>query len=472
MISKIKTALTTDGLILPGTRILIAVSGGADSISLLHVLSKLASELDIQLCAAHLNHRIRGKDADKDEAFVEKFAKKLKIPFFKGRANVPAMAKRKKISLEMAAREARYSFLKKTARKIKANVILTAHTADDQAETVILKLARGAGSGGLAGIARFANLDGILLARPMLDITREEIISYLKKHHIQWQEDKSNSDTSFLRNRVRLEILPLLKKRLSPSIYKTLARTADILRQDDSFIGTLAESFLPYCLASVKSGNGIDVERIKSLPPAVRRRVIRIWLVSEGIDDKLAGYDAILRVESLASRAKGSGQVPLSGSKIARREYGSILITGKKETKTGRKRNGKTRIKKRGDTIIRQEGLKVSCRKGKGPIKDKTTGPGHLPARASISMKRTSGSPIFLRHWRKGDRMKPFGLKGSKKLHDIFVDAKVPARKRDSVPVFECRGEIVWIPGYRIASGWELKSSSDPSLVIRIEKTP
>ena len=237
MLEKTQHSVRKHGLIRRGQHVLVAVSGGADSVAMLLALDELKRLLGIRLTVAHLNHHIRGNEAKKDAEFVRKLAAGLKIPFVGGDADVPRLAKSRGLSIEMAAREARYEFLADAARKKGADVIATAHTADDQAETVLLKLCRGAGSRGLSGIPRETTINGVRVVRPLLDVTRVEIESFLRRKKQAWREDRTNRDTAYLRNRVRHELLPMLESKLNPGIREALLRTADILREEDDLLG-------------------------------------------------------------------------------------------------------------------------------------------------------------------------------------------------------------------------------------------
>ena len=234
MLKKLQSAIKDHELLEQGQRVLIGVSGGADSVSLVHALKELAPDLKITLLIAHLDHMVRGKEAEEDAEFVRSLARSLKIQCIVERADIPQMAKNRGISIEMAAREARYASFGRTGRKLKADVVVTAHTADDQAETVLLKLARGAGPAGSAGIARITTNGTMTVVRPMLDISREEVLAFLNKRSLEWREDKSNQDTLFLRNRVRHVVLPLIEAALNPQAKKALCRFADIAGEEDS----------------------------------------------------------------------------------------------------------------------------------------------------------------------------------------------------------------------------------------------
>ena len=219
-----------------GKRVLVAASGGADSTALALALKTLGCGIAL----AHVHHGIRGKSADADARFVRALAKKLGAPFFLGTFDVPAEAKRRGESLEMAARRVRRDFLAATARREKIRWVATGHTADDQAETVLMRIARGTSITGLAGIPYVARQGGVRFIRPLRDATRGQIVNYLKSRRQTWREDESNAEDFALRNRVRHEILPLLEKRLNPGVRQALVRLAEIAAAEDEVMAALA----------------------------------------------------------------------------------------------------------------------------------------------------------------------------------------------------------------------------------------
>jgi tRNA(Ile)-lysidine synthase len=444
----------------------VAVSGGADSVALLHVLHSLAKVNRWRLTVAHLEHGIRGKTSRDDAAFVQKLARRLKIPCIVGRAKVPALAKREGVSLEMAAREARYTFLVRTALRVGADMIATAHNADDQVETLLLKFLRGAGRGGLSGIAPSTEVSGIRVVRPLLEIHRSVIEAYLRAQKYLWREDESNADSAFMRNRVRHELLPLLAREYNPGIRQTLQRTREVLVAEDEWLDDLARGILKECLEE-----GVSVplrsDRLGVYPLAARRRVIRLWLYGQGVPEEGLGFDSVSRVDRLVGQTTGSGAVELSGGWKVRRHYGCLQVQSREcvETLTAR-----LKLKVPGKTVIPEWGLTVSITEKPGVVKEKGAGPGIFPAKASLNAAVWAKRTLWIRGWKAGDRMVPFGMTGSRKIQDILVDAKIPRADRHRVTVVECDGEIIWIPGYRIAAGWAVANSANKNLQVDVFK--
>ena len=461
--ASVQTLLIDSSLADAGAHVLVAVSGGADSVALLHALHALAKRKRWQLTVAHLEHGIRGKDSRDDAAFVRGLARRLNLPCVVGRAKVPQLARQQGVSLEMAAREARYAFLVRTARRVGASLMATAHTADDQVETILLKFLRGAGRGGLSGMAPETVVSGLRVIRPLLAVTRAHIEAYLRAGKYAWREDETNTDPAFLRNRVRHELLPLLERDYNPGIRQTLQRTQAVLAAEDEWLDDLARKILAECrdtgwiapsLARSNAGRdpGVHPEDEKTIsrrllgahPLAARRRVIRLWLFGQGVPEAGLAFDAVSRVDRLLGRSAGSGTVELSGGWKVQRHYDCLRV-GSPE-KAGLPAE-KVKLKLPGKTAIPGWGITLTVALGSGLVKEQGGGPGALPARASLNAAVWAQRPLWIRGWKPGDRMIPFGMKGSRKIQDILGDAKVPRAERSRVPVVECEGEIIWIPG-------------------------
>jgi tRNA(Ile)-lysidine synthase len=410
LIDKVKAAIERENLIPDGTRVVVGISGGADSVALLHILHRLG----YLLLAAHMNHSIRGAEADGDEAFVKTTCSKLKfVCYITDKVDVPALAKAKGISIEMAAREARHKFFRDL--KFGPNVrIALAHHADDQLENFFLRAARGAGSGGLSGMRFVQELEGLTLIRPLLGIRRAEIIQWLKENKIKWREDATNTDETVPRNLVRRRILPLLEQ-INFQAAENILRTMEILREEDDFLSVSAE---------------LRMEDMSEYSKAIQRRIIQRWLIARGA---IPGFDSIEKVIEFAAETAGSRSLDLEGLRIVN-EYGTLKTVD--ATPPSR--------------------FSIRIEEGVGILRG--------PWCASVSLAKVAGREVTVRAASPGDRMEPYGMEGSKKLQDIFTDPKIPKAQRENWPVAECGGEIIWLPGYRIARGWELSSDCEPAL--------
>ena len=466
MLRTVQHTIQKHALLRPGDHVLIAVSGGADSVALAYALHFLKKRYRISITLAHLNHRIRGRAADQDAHFVKELAWRLGLRCVQGQTDVPRLARERGISLEMAARESRYDFLERTAREVGANCVATAHTADDQVETVLLKLTRGAGPQGISGIPYYTERRGVRIIRPCRDVTHTEAVRFLRRHGLIWREDKSNLDMTFLRNRVRHQVLPLLESKLNPQVRRAILRVAELLREENEWLDSIARGLWNECVESAKR-NELNVEKLNRLPLAARRRVLRLWLVAGGVDADQLGFETIENIERLLVAPRGTRAVPISGALRVVRRYKSLTL----EKNTAAACDVfSAKIAVPGETVLPDRGLRIVTKWATGILRERGGRAGDLPAAASLGAEAMRHSPILVRSWKAGDRIRPFGMSGSCKLQDLFVDQKVPRDSRDRIPVFECRGEIVWIPGYRIARGWEVKDPRSPSLHIYVRQ--
>lgn len=429
ILDTIRKTIERRGLFPPGARVVAGVSGGADSVALLRILHALGTPLTV----AHLNHRLRADESDADEAFVRELADELQLPVCVKSVDVKALADSGGLSIEMAARRARHAFFE----AFEGATIALAHHAGDQAETFILRLARGAGAEGLCGMDYIQRIGSLRLARPLLDIPRTEILAWLRAGGWTWREDASNTDENFLRNRVRHTILPLLEQELNPNIRETILRTMDILREEHAWMDDMLE--------------GVTPEEAAALPKAARRRVLRKWLFSQGADD--ADFDTVETLLEMMRKADGSRIVELNDDQRVVMEY-------------GRPRFEDRRARPAEPSWI------LTVEKGHGWKRDRTGTVGTLPAEASFDAVKVGGSAIEARAIRPGDRIEPLGMDGSRKLQDILTDLKVPQARRKAIPVVLCRGEIIWLPGYRIARGWAVRNAEAQSVHVRIEQSP
>jgi tRNA(Ile)-lysidine synthase len=421
----ILTSIEHHGLIPEGTRVVAAISGGADSVALLHAFHAL----EIPVTVAHLNHRLRGADSDADESFVQLLADELRFPFFSTTTDVKTLAATNGLSIEMAARRARHDFFSDFGDA----TIALAHHADDQVETFLLRLARGAGPEGLGGMPFVQSLQGLRIIRPMLELHRSEVVQWLEENEWAWREDASNQNEQYLRNRVRHAILPLLENELNPNIRHAILRTMDILREENGWMENLLG----------------DAAFDPKLPLAAKRRLLRRWLFDHGASE--AGYDAVGEIISLMDNGNGTTIFELNDRQRVVVEYGHPRF-------------------EQVDAPRQEPSWKLTVEAGTGWRKDQSEVFGLLPAEASFDAGRVGDAPIEVRSYQPGDRMQPLGGEGTRKLQDIFTDRKVPREQRKGIPVVLCRGEIIWLPGYRIAREWAVRGTDGKSVHVRIEQ--
>jgi tRNA(Ile)-lysidine synthase len=297
-------------------KLIVAVSGGADSVALLHLLLEAGYR---NLIVAHFNHRLRGKASDGDAAFVEKLAAKLDLPCEIAEGDVRKLASSRKCSLETAAREARYSFLATVAKKHRIRMVVLAHHADDQVETCLFNFLRGSGIAGLSGMkprsTRTIGGIGMELLRPLLPIPKGELIGYLKERKIRFREDATNAVADASRNKLRLKVLPLIEELLGPSFKGSIVRNASLLADEEDLLSSLTQ---PIALQEK-----LRVKLLRELHPALRRRVLHAWLKNRGIDEP--GFAEVERVASLLD-SEGPAKINLPGNRHARRRAGVLFV--------------------------------------------------------------------------------------------------------------------------------------------------
>ena len=426
----------------------MAVSGGADSVALLRLLAELRKEFGIVLSVVHLNHQLRGAESEGDERFVSDLAAQLKLPFHVSRTNAADYAKEKRISLEAAGRQLRYDFFFELVHGGKVNRIATAHTLDDQAETVLLKLVRGAGSRGLAGIYPSLPVpgvsDGAAIVRPLLGIRRLELEEYLKSIGQDWREDSSNRDLRHARNRVRHGILPRLERYLNPSVRTVLAETADIARAEEDYWQREVDGFM------ASSEEALSVDTLSALPVALARRVIRSQAQAQGLHLEFHHVESIRAV--LAGEVKGA-ELP-DGWSVARR--GHLLCFEKNKTASPDYAYelpipGKIELSESGVTL---EALLVTGAAAAA------YNPEQLLDRSRLDLR------LQVRNWRAGDRFWPAHTKAPRKVKELLQDRKIAGREREAWPVIVSGGEVIWVLEFPAPENLRARPG-EPAIVIR-----
>ena len=451
------------------SRLVAGVSGGADSVAMLFALHHLRERYALTLIAAHLNHQIRGADAQADEDFVRELAASLDIPCISEKADVPALAKASGVSLEMAARYARLDFFRRTARTEQADAVAVAHTSDDQVETILLRLFRGCGLLGLSGIPYTNELNGLRIIRPLRDVTHQDAELFLKERKHPWREDGTNQETDYLRNRVRHEVLPLIEKRLNPRVRGALLRMSDIVRVDNEWLDGAASHSFKKCVVP-GDDPALKLDRLNQLPLAEQRRIIMKWLAGQQVDQQTLDAESIRRIEQLALAVRGSKTVPLKAGWRVTRVYDKLVLQRGGE---GRKTHSfSVEIAVPGETRIPEAGLIVTTEQTRGIVRQKGAQIGRLPVCATINADVIGASPVTVRTWRFGDVFRPLGMEGHMKVQDIFVNRKVPRDCRCLWPLVECRSQIIWMPGYQVGKGWELPDDQTNAIKITITKGP
>ncbi|MCD6334737.1 MAG: tRNA lysidine(34) synthetase TilS [Candidatus Latescibacteria bacterium] len=415
-----------------GEKVLVAVSGGADSVALLDILSRLQEELHIRLHVAHLNHGLRGSDSDEDARFVEALCSDLGMPFTAGRKDVRAFVREQGFSLEEGARIVRYRFLKDVAEQVGAARIATGHTADDQAETVLFRLLRGSGVKGLGGMHPVREERFI---RPLLGVRRWEVEQYLTGRKLAFRCDRSNEDPAFTRNRIRRELLPLLRDRFNPNIVRTLVRAAAILRDEDDF----AERETALALDRIakkreKRKIVLDLPSFLEYHRALRRRLIR------RICGELAQSPGFEETERIMRLASGQGGMLRAASGIRVQRARDALLFKLGETPAFR-----VAVPIEGGIALPE--LEARLITSVFPRASSEESSWRSDATCAFFDRDTLAGRLIVRNREPGDRIQPFGMKGHKKVKDLLMDRKIPRILRDEVPVLCDAEKIIWVIG-------------------------
>lgn len=436
------------------TRLGLAVSGGADSVALFHLMLPACREAGIAITVVHLNHGLRA-EADDEARFVRELAERSGVAFLCEKVSVPDLV-RSGCSFEMAAREARMAFFARCCASEGLDAIATGHQADDVAESLLLRLARGAGATGLSGLRPHSHTRTLTLTRPLLAISGAALRTWLRQRNLPWREDASNRDSAIPRNRVRNDVLPLLESSWMPGLRARLCQSAELLREDDRLLETLAAQNT----ACFGTDDSVTVSSLLQQPEALQRRTLRQWLFRQG-QPGAAGIDAVLALLSLC-HTSGDWRHQLPGGALAVCTNHSLRLQTSDVTPPP------------AAALLQQEGrlfwgaLEISTRSAHG-ITSTAGGIGVYPAACALDSEKLRDKDVCVRARQPGDRIAPTGLDGSKKVHDLFVDAKIPEYLRDTIPVFVCGEEVVWIPGYRVSRHFAVPSPDAPSTQISVQ---
>jgi tRNA(Ile)-lysidine synthase len=427
-----------------GDRVAVAVSGGADSVALLRVLLELRTELGVVLGVAHFNHKLRGEQSDADEAFVADLAKHHGLELWVDRRDLQDDAV-SKLGVEAAGRQLRYTWFDQLAREARLDCVATAHTLDDQAETVLLKLTRGAGTRGLAGIypvlrRKEEHGSHYRIVRPLLAVTRDEVEAYLTPLEQTWREDESNLDRRFLRNRVRHELLPMLERDYNPNIREALTELAEVSRAEDEYWDALVTQ----ALTARISGAELTLEDFKGLPVALQRRIVKCFAERQrpALDFE--------HIEKLRLCAVGElRQVALPGGRFAIVKDDGLKICAE-QTLTSADYEywlpipGEVHVPELSATVrallVTEEFARES-------------------SDGSLLAADLVGTQLRLRNWKHGDRYRPAHRGSEEKLKRLFAEAKVPADERPAWPVALCGDDIVWVQALPVAADYQWKAT-------------
>ena len=469
LVSLIKLTIRRKELFEPGAKIVVAVSGGPDSVCLLHILYLLSSQWRLDLEVAHFEHGLRGRESRDDARFVEKLSHDFRLGFFIEHGNVKDFANREGIGIQEAARILRYEFLERVRIDTESTYIATAHTADDQAEEVILRLIRGAGLPGLSGIP-WARDNYIV--RPLLGVTRQQILGHLKAYDIPFVIDQSNNSRTYLRNRIRRDLLPLLAKDFNPAIVRTVNRTAEMLAEDHQLLEKMAEVAYQDSLSSSsqEGKQAFNVKRIKGYPGPIRRRIYRMALRDLRLFSGRVRSSHLLGVDKLVATSNDPcASLRLPGGAVVYRCYEEFFISS---------------------SGPEEQTLDSNC-KGHSI---RVTGPGCWPApcgkgHVEILLSDVASDfrsrnrreylkplwlnpeavkfPLDLRTRRPGEIFWPLGTQSPFKLKKFLISSKISRGVRGSLPLLTSGKEVVAVVGVEVSHPYRLVQTSGKALSLQ-----
>ena len=457
---KVRHTIKKFDLLRAGDTVVVAVSGGADSVALLHLLRGLQDEYALALHIAHLNHRLR-PEAGADAEFVRQMAVNLGIPVTVEEVDVTARAAQEKRSLEDAGRQARYEFFARVAASVRASRVATAHTQDDQVETVAMRFLRGVAWEMLAGIPASRRLGAANVVRPLLETPRAELLGYLRRQEIAWRDDVTNRDQRFLRNWVRLTWLPALEAR-HPQSRSLLLEMGTLARDADRL---LAETAAAVLAQAHREGRTIQfaLDALRELPPEVRQRVIRL-AASQVCGTEVTPHDVIaVRVDDVVTAHVGQ-EIRLRDC-VVRRGYQTVEVSVHAPAA-----EGAYVLPVPGAVDAGDFGVTISAE-----VVDRASLPPMVRGGVEEVYLDASvvGSKLAIRSWRPGDKIAPLGLGGTKKVHDIFVDGKIPRWERSRIPlVTGGDGRILWVVGAAIADAAKVTTASTQVVWLRAKGLP
>jgi tRNA(Ile)-lysidine synthase len=462
-----------------GDRVGVGVSGGADSTAMLLLLLELREKLGIVLSVVHFNHKLRGKSSDADEKFVAKLAAEHGLAFYNGHTDVAARAKREKANLEDAARRARYAFFAQIVEEGHVTRVAVAHTADDQAETVLAHILRGTGLAGLGAIHPVAGH----LVRPLLEVRRTQLRTYLKSRKQAWREDVTNRDMTKMRARIRQKLLPLLEEKFQPAVVEHLAALAELAREDEAFLNAVTQERLAALAekhaGSVRIKTGDLLQPHKELTPALSKalstRLVRqiVGKVKTGKGQLTAQHvDAIL---ILASSGQNGKALQLPGDIEVRRERAALVFLASGRS-TGKNSEEKTLPREfshdidlaRAETTVRiaQLGCVFRLTAIDWPVKGRET----IQREAVLDRDRLL-SPLVLRNWRPGDTLHLLGRQHAHKLKRLLNEKRVSRWERDGWPVLTSGGIVAWARGFPVAAEFAADERTQAGIVIAEESS-
>ena len=458
MLDKVREYILKNELIDKGDNILVALSGGPDSVCLLHILARLRSEFDLRLGAIHINHLLRGEEAIEDENYTKELCRFLDVENYVERIDIATIAEKEGQSIELAGREERYKAFNKIKEKFSYNKIAVAHNSNDQAETILMRLMRGSGLEGLTGI-KAKREDGII--RPILCLNRNEIEGYCNEYKLEPRIDKSNYEKIYNRNKVRLDILPYMKENFNEDIIDTLNRMALLLQKDNEYLEEVATmAYRKYCKEE-KDKIIVSKELFENEKEAITTRILKRSFKNISNSHKNFEMKHIVDIIEL-SKLGTNKEVHLTNGIVVQNIYGDIIFKQRKNKEDNIKLN---------EVYIKKEDFFNKIEFSKYEIELQI-----ISKKNNIEFSNNDlikffdydkiEEGIIIRNRKDGDKMVPIGMKGTKKLKDIFINSKIPKEIRDIIPIVCFDEKIAWVVGVKVSEQFKVTSNTKQILKI------
>ena len=461
MFNRVYEYIQKHNMLKPGDGVVVGVSGGADSMALIHLLCRMREYIPMALYVVHIDHGIRGEAAKEDALFVETMATEWGLDFFLKEASIPRLAKEWSLSEEQAGRKVRHEFFEEVRQRVKGHKIALGHHRDDQVETILFNIIRGSGLAGLSGMEPVR--DGIII-RPLLEVSRREIEAYCHREGIGYRHDHTNEETIYTRNRVRHMVIPMIEEHFNPSFSASLTRMGDILREDEAFLRDYSRDVFDRVARLKENEVAFGLRDLDQYPDAIRRRLLRegfLQLKKNLVDIHHIHIDGIL---DLVKNSQVGSTLDLPENIRARKDYEDLILYRDDSAEDLPVSDFEYRLKIPGTTPIPQLNMSITL--------EELTDLGVLNGGNEciyIDADRVK-SELYVRNRRDGDRFKPLGMRGTKKLKDFFIDRKVPRHKRYSIPLVVDRNNIVWVVGYQMSEDYKVTHKTKRLLKMEIRE--
>jgi len=467
MLSQVLKTINDHAMFKPGDNVVVAVSGGPDSVALLYSLYSLKEELGIErLIVGHLNHMFRGKEAEEDALFVKDLAERLDLTTVIERANVPQIIKLTGLSPEDAARRERYSFLYSLAEKYNAKIAV-GHNANDQAETVLMHLLQGSGTQGLAAMEPVRGK----LTRPLLYVKRKEIESFCKENKLPIRVDPTNKKDIYFRNKIRLKLIPLLVDEYNPNLVESLMQTSEIIRAENKFLDKQVKKHLKALIEKKTSEEvALSLKGFLKQDLAVKRRIVRECYSNLKGSSQNLSFKHVEDVLKMVDASQVGSLIRLPAGIVAKKTYGRLIFKFYSEKESVEDFFYLLPVPGKLYLPPVQQVITTEIINGRKPRIDKRLLSGNSKE-VLLDFDKIAGK-IYVRNRRAGDRFIPYGMKGTKKLKDFFIDNKIPQEKRDLIPLVTCGKEgknIIWVTKLRLADNYKVSKETANILKIQVE---